>query len=50
MRTLDHEDDSRFRDAVRGLIAGDFSRLEPLFEERDGRQCQMIEDTPKTGC
>ena len=40
MRELDHEDHSLFRDAVRGLIAGDFSRLDPLFE---GRPCRIIE-------
>lgn len=29
-----------FQDAVKGLIAGDFSRLEPLF---DGDRCRIIE-------
>ena len=43
MKELDHHDDSLFADAVRGLIAGDFSRLEPLFEERDGRPSRIIE-------
>lgn len=38
MKTLDHEYDSLFRDVVRRLIAGDFSRLDPLFE---GRPCQI---------
>jgi ankyrin repeat protein len=45
MKALDHKD-SLFEDAVRGLIAGDFSSLEPLFEDRpnvDGRHCQIIE-------
>ena len=45
MKTLGQEDDGQFRDAVRGLIAGDFSRLEPLFAERpnvDGH-CQIVE-------
>jgi hypothetical protein len=42
MKELDPDNNS-LRDAVRGLIAGDFSRLDPLFEERDGRQCQIIE-------
>ena len=35
-----------FRDAVRGLVAGDFSRLEPLFLDRpnvEQRRCQIIE-------
>jgi hypothetical protein len=40
MKTLDHEDDSLFSDAVRGLIAGDFSRLDPLFQ---GQPCQIVE-------
>lgn len=40
MKTLDQEDGSQLTDAVRGLIAGDFSRLDPLFE---GRPCQIIE-------
>lgn len=43
MNALDHENDRLFRDAVRGLIAGDFSRLDPLFEARDGRHCQIVE-------
>jgi hypothetical protein len=46
MKSLDGEDDKAFRDAVKGLIAGDFSRLEPLFEDRrnvDGYHCQIIE-------
>lgn len=35
-----------FRDAVRGLNAGDFSRLEPLFEHDspgEGVRCQIIQ-------
>ena len=43
MKELDPNNNSLFTDAVRGLIAGDFSRLDPLFEERDGRQSQIIE-------
>lgn len=46
MKTTDQKDNSQFADAVRGLIAGDFSRLDPLFEDRpnvDGRHCQIIE-------
>jgi hypothetical protein len=32
-----------FGDAVRGLMAGDFSRLKPLFEARpDGSPCPML--------
>jgi hypothetical protein len=40
---LDHES---FRDAVEGLRRGDFSRLEPLFDERPSpgrRQCRIVE-------
>ena len=40
MKTLDQEDESQFTDAIRGLIAGDFSRLDPLF---GGRPCRIIE-------
>lgn len=40
MKTPDREDDGLFRDAVRGLIAGDFSRLDPLFE---GWPCRITE-------
>jgi hypothetical protein len=40
MKMLDHENDILFENAVRGLIAGDFSRLDPLFE---GRPCRIIE-------
>jgi hypothetical protein len=45
MKKVDQEDISQFTNAVQGLIAGDFSRLEPLFEGRgnDGRPCQIIE-------
>jgi ankyrin repeat protein len=34
-----------FRNAVQGLKAGDFSRLEPLFDDSpvDGRRCRIIE-------
>ena len=32
-----------FAECVQGLIAGDFTRLAPLFEsEPDGRECQII--------
>jgi Ankyrin repeats (3 copies) len=40
MKVLDPEDSNLFSDAVRGLIAGDFSRLEPML---DGRPCRIIE-------
>jgi len=40
MKMLNHENDLLFEDAVRGLIGGDFSRLDPLFE---GRPCRIIE-------
>src|SRR5690349_12309719 len=33
-------DDSRFSDAVHGLIRGDFSRLDPLFA---GEPCQIVQ-------
>jgi aromatic-L-amino-acid/L-tryptophan decarboxylase len=36
-------DDKAFRDALEGLRGGDFSRLEPLFEEHPGRKPQIIE-------
>jgi ankyrin repeat protein len=46
MNALDHDDCSPFRDAVRGLIAGDFSRLASLFMDPANpgqRHCQIIE-------
>ncbi len=36
-------DDRAFRDALEGLRKGDFSRLEPLFEESPNRKPQIIE-------
>lgn len=39
-------DQQLLRDAVQGLKAGDFSRLEPLFEHDspgDGNRCQIIQ-------
>jgi hypothetical protein len=39
------EDDFSFRDAVRGLELGDFSRLEPLFveaEPQNGQPCRIV--------
>lgn len=35
----DREDDAEFHDAVQGLIRGDFSRLESLF---DGDPCRIV--------
>lgn len=46
MNALDPEDEIMFRDAIKGLIAGDFSRLEPLFDDRpdvDGHRCRIVE-------
>jgi len=34
MTRAEGEEQQAFRDAVRGLLRGDFSRLAPLFEER----------------
>lgn len=42
MRAVE-DNESAFRNAVQGLIAGDFSRLEPLFEDRNGQPCRIIE-------
>jgi hypothetical protein len=45
MKVFTSEDHSLFRDAVQGLKAGDFSRLEPLFNEdspADCHRCQII--------
>jgi len=35
--------ESGFQETVRGLIAGDFSRLEPLFRAPSGEKCQIIQ-------
>ena len=46
MRPLTNEDYYLFRDAIRGLKAGDFSRLEPLFKgdsPAEGHRCRIIE-------
>jgi ankyrin repeat protein len=43
MKTLDREGDILFRDAVSGLIAGDFSRLDPLFEGEPSRIIEWFE-------
>ena len=40
------EDQHQFQDALRGLRAGDFSRLEPVFKNdspENGRRCQVVE-------
>jgi ankyrin repeat protein len=37
MMTIAGNDDGTFIDAVEGLHRGDFSRLEPLFDERSGK-------------
>ena len=37
------ENDAVFRNAVQGLHNGDFSRLEPLFQEQGARQAPIIE-------
>jgi ankyrin repeat protein len=43
MTAIERQNNSEFRNAVQGLIAGDFSRLEPLFEDHNGKPCQIIE-------
>lgn len=43
---LNSEDNALFRDAIQGLKDGDFSRLEPLFNDissADTQGCQIIE-------
>ena len=35
--------ESEFQETVRGLMAGDFSRLEPLFHATGGKKCRIIE-------
>jgi hypothetical protein len=38
-------DDELFRDAIQGLLRGDFSRLEPLFTNNSspvGKSCHII--------
>lgn len=39
---LARTEDAILRDALSGLRSGGFSRLEPLFEERSGRQSQIV--------
>lgn len=43
MKTTSSESELNFAEAVRGLIAGDFSRLAPLFEAPpDGSPCPIM--------
>ena len=43
MKTMNRENDTPFQEAVRGFVAGDFSRLAPLFETpSDGSPCPVI--------
>jgi hypothetical protein len=43
MKTTNSENEMNFGEVVRGLIAGDFSRLAPLFEAAaDGSACPII--------
>jgi hypothetical protein len=44
MNTMNTEHNLSFNEAVRGLLAGDFSRLSPLFESLpDGSPCLIIQ-------
>jgi hypothetical protein len=44
MKAMKSEDHLLFQEAVRGLLAGDFSRLAPLFDTTpDGCRCPIIE-------
>src|SRR5688572_14691862 len=43
MHTNDSSDDALFRDAVQGLVDGDFSRLEPLFVGDADRKPRIVE-------
>src|SRR5262245_32834763 len=46
MTVLSNKGYSIFQDAIQGLKAGDFSRLEPLFNDGsqiEGRRCRIIE-------
>ena len=44
MKTMKSEIEITFKEAVRGLIAGDFSRLAPLFETQTGDSpCPIIQ-------
>ena len=40
---MKNQSDTSFQDAIRGLMAGDFSRLAPLFETpSDGSPCPVV--------
>jgi hypothetical protein len=43
MSEIERENNSAFRNAVEGLVAGDFSRLEPLFGDPNGKPCRIVE-------
>ena len=44
MKTMKSQSDMSFQDAVRGFMAGDFSRLAPLFDTpSDGSPCPVIQ-------
>ena len=44
MKTMKSQSDMSFQDAVRGFMAGDFSRLAPLFDTAsDGSPCPVIQ-------
>jgi hypothetical protein len=43
MKTMNRENDLLFQEAARGFMAGDFSRLAPLFETpSDGLPCPIV--------
>ena len=43
MKAMDSKSDMSFREAVRGFMAGDFSRLAPLFATpSDGSPCPVV--------
>jgi hypothetical protein len=42
MQTNQRSDDALFRDAVQGLVNGDFSRLEPLFTGEGVRKPRVV--------
>jgi len=43
IKKMNKENDTPFQEAVRGFVAGDFSRLAPLFETpSDGSPCPVI--------
>jgi ankyrin repeat protein len=42
MQPNEGSDDTLFRDAVHGLVSGDFSRLEPIFTGDAGRRSRIV--------